>query len=114
MTPTETELSKAIVQYLEATGAVVIRANAGWAKRGGRFIRLAPEGTPDILAFLPCGVGAGFEVKAPNRRDEKNGGASDKQIERIGEIRRTGNIAGVVYSILDVQKLIDDYERKRG
>ncbi len=56
----ESDLSRAVQSTLKRMGVWFMRLNAGTAKRGGRHIRLAPAGCPDIC--LP-GLAAWIELK---------------------------------------------------
>lgn len=65
---TEGKIQKEIMDLLEAAGAIVIRMNSG---RAAKKIRLAPGGTPDLLAVFGNG-GKGkclwIEVKVPGEK----------------------------------------------
>jgi Holliday junction resolvase len=58
---TEAEIQKQIIEYLETSGCLVFRMNAG---RGRNNQRLAPAGTPDLLAVSRKGQ-VWIEVKRP-------------------------------------------------
>jgi hypothetical protein len=58
-TLTEAAIQKQIIDYLETCGHIVIRLNAG---KGRNNQRLAPTGTPDLVAVLPGRV-VWIEVK---------------------------------------------------
>lgn len=61
----ESAVQAQIVEYLEASGALVFRMNAG---RGRYNQRLAPAGTPDLLAVLRDGRQLWIEVKRPKAK----------------------------------------------
>lgn len=71
---TESEISKAIREYIERSGFFVIRLNSGMVMVGEpgykRAVRLCPPGTPDIL-FLFHGKAIFLEVKKSQKEKEK-------------------------------------------
>ena len=46
---TESQIQKQIIDYLRTIGAIVFRMNSGSTRHN---VKLAPPGTPDILAVL--------------------------------------------------------------
>lgn len=63
--PAEADIQRACLEVLRLRGVWAWRTNSGAVKVGKRLIRLAPPGTPDILALLPGGRLLGVEVKRP-------------------------------------------------
>lgn len=49
----ERETTPEILKWLNDNGTVAWRMNSGAAKKGSHWIRMAPEGTPDIMGILP-------------------------------------------------------------
>ena len=62
---TETEIQKDIMDYLKLKGIKAWRNNSGQARYN---IKLAPNGTPDIIGYLPNGKFLGIEVKKPKKK----------------------------------------------
>lgn len=60
----EGKIQKEIIDLLETSGAIVIRMNAGKAAKN---IRLAPQGTPDLLAIFKNKL-LWIEVKVPGKK----------------------------------------------
>ena len=108
MQDTEHQLQKAITQYLNLLGL------CWWAvPNGGRrniitATRLKSEGVksgiPDI-SLIYKGQFYGIEVKKP-KTDTPKGTLSKVQKDRIAQIERSGGVAGIAYSIVDVEKLL--------
>ncbi len=99
--PTEHQIQNMIIQYLQTLGAKVLRINSGMMAVGEgkyrRMIRLAPTGTPDLIAcykgkFICC------EVKRPKNKP------TIWQKQALEEWREAGAIAFVATSIEDVEK----------
>ena len=89
----ETKLSAEIVQALRQMGAIVIRVQAGILKLHGRFIHMAPKGTPDLCVLAPGGVTWWIEVKT-NR-----GKVSRDQLRMHQQFRGLGHRVAVVRSV---------------
>ena len=92
----ETDLQRAILGALERVYPTSVwwRANAGVVRRSGRTIRLAPEGTPDIMGVLaPDGRSVAIEIKMPR------GVVGPAQVRRLGELAAAGALVGVARSV---------------
>jgi len=63
----ETAISRAIRDGLNAIGYPTIRINTGTARRRGHHVQLAPPGTPDNLCMRPY---LWLEVKRPGEKLE--------------------------------------------
>jgi hypothetical protein len=93
-----------ILDWLHLNGAWAIRINSGGkstenAKGQKHFIRMAPAGTPDIIAcWLSSGVGylIAIEVKFGKNKP------TEMQLMCHEEIRRAGGFVIVAYSLDDV------------
>lgn len=119
----ESDLVKSVVQHLEVRWrAVAIRVNSGLTVIGDgkarRVVRGAKAGTADVIACLPflekrispvtgepyrynLARFCAFECKvAPNK-------ATKEQEAFLQSVRDRGGIAGVVYSLEDVDRLIE-------
>lgn len=60
----ESALQKRSIDKFQSYGWFVIRLNAGEAfSRNGNRLQLAPEGSPDIVVFIPGGVTVFVEFK---------------------------------------------------
>ena len=83
----ETEVSKAIQDYLTLNGWYVLRIQSGsvLVKKGGycNLMKLAPKGTPDIMA-LKEGKCCFFEVK----KDQKTKEQWERKIENFKKTAR--------------------------
>lgn len=114
----EHKLQRAIMQYLDAIGVYYVRTNAGG--QHGR-IRLAPAGTPDIIAcagsqntgnnmyikwtgrkYMPVKVGEFISIEVKSM----DGKQSIKQIEVERKIRGVGGIYILARKLEDVSEVI--------
>jgi hypothetical protein len=107
----EHDIQNSIIDWLQIKGAYVLRVNSGATKVEGnngkeRYIRMAPAGTPDIIACWPGGLFLGIEVKAPGNEP------TQKQRETLDLIRTTGGLDVVAYSIDDVEEALDQFIRR--
>lgn len=103
--PKEAEVQRAIMAYLRLRGAHAVRVNSGAVKTEDRFIRFNHTvGCSDVLACFE-GRFLALEIK----RDAK-GKATEQQQQFIGEVRRAGGIAAVVWSVEQVRELLDTIE----
>lgn len=68
MDKSEGEIQKEIIDYLRLRGALVFRMNSGSAKYN---VKLAPNGTPDILAIM-INKTLWIEVKTATGESNKN------------------------------------------
>jgi hypothetical protein len=100
----ESEIVKAILEYLKLKGIYCFRNNTGAFKsvyKGKqRFHRYGEVGSSDIIGITKKGLFLAIEVKRPG------GKPTDKQIEFMGHINRNGGIAFVAYSVDDVEKTL--------
>jgi hypothetical protein len=104
----EQDLVNAILDFLRVNGAWAIRVNSGGKQveneKGQRhFIRMAPAGTPDILACWPGGLFMGIEVKLPGNT------ATPIQQATLQIIRDAGGLAVVAYSVEDVREAFKEF-----
>lgn len=86
MSGPETKVVQAIVEALEARGAVVV------VTHGSRY---SLAGTPDLLGVLPGGRALALEVKRPGRSD----GTTMKQRRELWRWAERGAAAGKVASV---------------
>jgi len=91
----EGRIQSEIVAWCKANGALVFRMNAGYI-RGN--VRLAPDGTPDLLTVWPDGSVLWAEVKVPGK------GPSDVQAAMHRELRMCGQRVIVARSLEDVMR----------
>ena len=99
----EHQIQTQIINFLQYRGYMVFRMNAGSIRtQGGKLVKLAPAGTPDIMAFKPAyegGVDLYFiEVKRPK------GKLTFFQEHKIKELEQYGAQCFVAYSIEEVQE----------
>jgi Holliday junction resolvase len=96
-----------ILDWLHMNGAWAIRINSGGkpvenAKGQKHFIRMAPAGTPDIIACWPGGLMMGIECKVPGKEP------TDIQAATLQQIRDIGGLAVVAYSSDDVEAALKE------
>lgn len=102
----EADLQREIVYELEQIGCRVLRLNAGMAFGEQGAIKLAPAGTPDLLALIPRnrindGSGAtGATLFVEVKRPDGKGKVSDAQRRMHADLREAG-FAVVVADTLD-------------
>ena len=121
----ETEVSKAIQDYLTLNGWYVLRIQSGsvLVKKGGycNLIKLAPKGTPDIMA-LKEGKCCFFEVKKDKIEKERwikkienfkktarllpSYQKEIAQFKAMERIRRCGGIPFLVCSVQDAENAL--------
>lgn len=96
---TETEIQKAILQYLKSMGIFAWRNNTFHvAGRKG----VAMKGVPDIIGVLGDGRALFIEVKTPEAM-KKKGGLSKDQKKFLAEAIKRGALAFVATSVEDVE-----------
>ncbi len=108
----EQDLLKVVLEFLELderiawakrmnTGAAVGYYEDKLGRKRRRFVRYGFKGLSDILGQAADGRLIAFETKRPGET------ASDDQLAFIELVNRFGGIAGVVYSLDEVLKLLD-------
>ena len=102
---TTNELTQAALKLLAIHDFTVWRNNSGTARYRGATIRLAPNGTPDIIGYGPGGRFVGIEVKTG--RDTLNE-AQKAWRERAAA---SGAFVAEVHDIADLQRAIERYRR---
>ncbi len=115
----ETKLTRAIIDALNLLpGVWCMRVNSGQGKRGGRYIKLAPKGTADIVGccdghgrrtvgglriqMASRGRFFGLEVKLPGED------LSDDQREWAATITTIGGYVATVRSVAEALKAIEE------
>jgi len=81
----EATIQRAIIATLEGAGYVVVRIHSGRLKFNGSWLRLAPEGFPDLWVVGSCLL----EVKAPKGRLSVAQAAMHEKLRRAGEMVHT-------------------------
>jgi hypothetical protein len=102
MTP-ESALKNKIRIRLSELGYIPLRLNVGtFFTADGRPVSTGlPEGTSDLVAIEPgTGRAVFIETKIHPRKP------TQKQIDFIRAVQKQGCIAGVVYSVADLEKLL--------
>jgi hypothetical protein len=103
-TERESDIQKAILDYLSLKRIVAWRNNSGTAEvQAGKklyWMKLAPKGSPDIIGYLPDGRFLGIEVK------RKGGVASQEQIDFLDKLNNSGGLGMIAYSLDDVTKVM--------
>lgn len=102
MTP-ESKLKAQVELYLSELGYIPLRLNVFQAfTRDGIPIRTGlPKGTSDLLAISPSGQAVFIETKVHPRKP------TAEQLNFIEVMRKQGAIAGVVYSIDELNELLN-------
>ncbi len=97
----ETEIVRAILDYLAANRIMAWRVNTGAARNpAGRLVRFGVPGMPDIAGVLPGGRALFLEVKRP-------GGHPTRQQEAMMDrLNRAGAVVRIVYGIPEVQIIL--------
>lgn len=102
--PKESEVQRAILDYLELRGIFHYRNNSGAFKReDGHFYRFGAVGSPDIVCVIK-GYFIGLEVKSPT------GSQSADQKQFQSHLEKAGGFYFVVRSIDDAQRAFQHVE----
>ena len=106
----ETELVKAILDYLVLRGVFAWRQNQGGVTREykgrKRFVRFARvDGISDIIGILPDGRFLALEAKVGNNK------VTVSQSGFLGRIQDSGGVARVVRSVQDVIDVLQENTR---
>ncbi len=97
----ESDIQKAIIQYLTIKKIFHYRQNSGAFKTEKGFMRAASvNGLPDIVV-IKDGIYIGLEVKTPKGKQQE----SQKHIQN--EITKAGGLYFVVKSLDDVRKVFE-------
>ncbi len=106
---TESQIQKQITDALKDAGYTVFRMQSGMVKgASGRFMRLCPAGTPDLLVVRSFGQVLWIEVKVPGGKFKP---AQEPMIEKL---RDMGHDVLVAHSLDDVGKWFDPDEYVTG
>lgn len=107
ITQSEASIQKACLDLLSLRGILALRINSGCIKVEKRLIRLAPEGTSDILAVLhPQGRLMAVEVKTPRGR------LTEAQKGFLEAVRESGGVALVIRDVIDLEAALDRLVRE--
>ena len=91
---TETQIVRAILDYLAANRVLAWRVNTGAARNpAGRLVRFGIPGMPDIAGVLPGGRACFFEVKRVGRIP------THTQMLMMERLRATGALVWVLHSV---------------
>jgi hypothetical protein len=103
---TETDLKRDILGYLRRRGIWATRVQSGMVHYRGHVMRLAEEGTPDILGCLPDGRHLAVEVKLPRwkPRNEADRRRFELQQAYCDHVTRAGGVGLVARSVEDVEE----------
>ena len=103
MKKTETDIQAEIRVALCKLGCKVFRTNSGiFYTADGRPTRIGVVGQSDLQGHRPDGRAFYIEVKADN------GKPSTEQLKFIAEMKRSGAIAGVAWSVDDAIRIITE------
>jgi hypothetical protein len=100
--PREAHVQATILQYLRLRGAHAIRVNSGAVRTDKRFVRF--NDSPGCSDIVCCYRGRFIALEI--KRDDK-AKPTDLQTSFLGEIRRAGGLASVVWDVSQVQLLLD-------
>ncbi len=105
-TPSEADIQRQIIQYLELRGALVNRINSGAIKtEHGSYVRFNSQpGCSDILA---CYRGRFVAVEV--KRDSKTK-PRQEQIDYLESVRRAGGFGLVAWSVEMVEVLLNSVD----
>lgn len=92
------------LQLLPLRGFPALRINSGMVRtRDGRMVKLAPEGTSDILSVVPrSGRFFAVEVKAPGKR----GKTTEAQREFLAAVRAAGGVAVAIDDLAELDRIL--------
>jgi hypothetical protein len=98
----ERDLVRDALALLRSLGIFAWRNNSGAAGKGKGFVRFGLKGSADILGVLaPSGRFLAIECKA------KRKGTSIEQETFLKQVRASGGVAGVCWTLGNVRRLID-------
>lgn len=98
----ESDIQRAILEYLTLRGIFHYRQNTGgWKDDRGHFYRFGSKGAPDIVCVIH-GKYVGLEVKTPK------GHLSEDQVEFHRQLIHAGAFAYTVRSLDEAIQAIDD------
>ena len=99
----ERDLIRDVLTMLQQRGIFAWRNNTGAVKQSSRFIRFGVKGSADIIGILPPeGKFLAIECKGRWRKP------TEEQLQFIAEIKKRGGIAGVCWSLADVERLLKE------
>lgn len=90
----------------EIPGVWALRINSGTIRKGSRVIKLAPRGTPDVLAVC-AGACIFFEAKLPGERPTLEQAAMHERLRRAGGVVHTVTTPG------EAVRIVSEYLRAR-
>ena len=96
----EKDLQKAIKDYLELKGFIVVKFNSTgiYNKARDQYIPLPRRGVSDLIACTKDGRFVAIEVKVGKNK------ATQEQLDFLEDIRAHNGIAMLAYSIEDIEK----------
>ena len=101
---TETQIVRAILDYLAANRILAWRSNVGAARNpAGRLVRFGVKGMPDIAGVLPGGHALFLEVK------RRHGRMSPEQDRMQTRLMEAGALVSVVHGIAEVRAILKAY-----
>ena len=111
--PSEREIQRNIVTYLESLGAAVIRINSGAVKTDGRYTRFnSLPGCPDLLVCFPEVKARGFQTCEESRFvaievKSARGTVTELQADAQAKLRRAGAVIVVARCVEDVRTALE-------
>ena len=92
---TENKIQSEGVTCAQKLGVEITRTHAGKVKVRGGWMQLGCAGWGDTTGYTKNGLIVMIEFKDVKAYESKNNGASEKQLERLNDVRSKGGIAGI-------------------
>lgn len=106
--PTEREIQKAILRYLELRKIYCWRNNTGgFTDKRDHYYTFGKKGSGDILGLTPKGRFISIEVKRPGNKP------TPAQVSFMNVIRDNGGIAFVATSIDDIENKMEELKDEK-
>lgn len=102
----ENAIQRAVLDALQALGVVAWRSQAGKVRVRGGFMSLAPEGTPDVIGYMPDGRLLGIEVKASKLASATKPERREKQAAWRERAAAAGCVVGVATSVDEAVRIV--------
>lgn len=104
-TKAETSLARAIREALSVLGVVAWREQSGQVRVRRGYMHLAPEGTPDVIGYMPDGRLLAIEVKCGKGKERP------EQTEWLAKAKAAGCVVGTVRSVAEAVTLVQNARR---
>lgn len=111
MSQPETALKRAILDALAALGVEAWNSPAGLVKVRRGWVHMAPEGTPDVIGYMPDGRLLGLEIKV-EARAKAHPDRLEKQAAWRERARRAGCVVAQVMSVAEAIEAVREAGRR--